>query len=172
MLTRLAASSTTYKTRQSPTRIRQWSLYPLSFLHPDGRGFSPSARILRSIRANSASSSASSSFAADGFISSEYLATLMIALQSFGAVFIIGNPLFFAARFGHQAIPKVLPNRFVLLEVDLDGDLATLRISDELDSGHGVIHLFQVCVMKSLHEPATDCPASAQALLDLFQCPA
>src|SRR5260370_232141 len=29
-----------YTTRQSPTRMRHWSLYPLSFLHPAGRGFS------------------------------------------------------------------------------------------------------------------------------------
>ena len=38
-------------------------LYPFSFLHPDDRGLSANARILRSMRLNTVSSSASNSFA-------------------------------------------------------------------------------------------------------------
>src|SRR5229473_7668450 len=136
MLTRLAASSMMYTTRQSPTRMRHWSLYPLSFFDPGGRGFSASTRILRSIRANSALSSASSSFPAAGFISSEYLATPAIVLQAFGPVFLVGNALLLASRLGNQAIPEVLPNGTVLPEVDQHRCPAALLIGYELDSGH------------------------------------
>src|SRR6266481_5294739 len=136
MLTRLAASSTMYTTRQSPTRMRHWSLYPLSFFDPGGRGFSASTRILRSIRANSALSSASSSFPAAGFISSEYLATPAIVLQALGPVLLVGNALFLASRLGNQAIPEVLPNSTVLSEVDQHRRPAALLIGYELDSRH------------------------------------
>src|SRR6266481_6048752 len=139
MLTRLAASSTMYTTRQSPTRMRHWSLYPLSFFDPGGRGFSASTRILRSIRANSALSSASSSFPAAGFISSEYLATPAIVLQALGPVFLVGNALLLAPRLGNQTIPEVLPNGTVLPEVDQHRRPAALLIGYELDSGHSSI---------------------------------
>jgi hypothetical protein len=43
----------------------------LSFLHPAGRGFSASARILRSMRLKTASSRASSSFWADDLMTTE-----------------------------------------------------------------------------------------------------
>src|SRR6266404_41097 len=116
--------------------MRHWSLYPLSFLHPGGRGFSASTRILRSIRANSALSSASSSFPAAGFISSEYLATPAIVLQALGPVFLVGNALLLAPRLGNQAIPEVLPNGTVLSEVDQHRRPAALFIGYELDSRH------------------------------------
>jgi hypothetical protein len=44
---------------------------------------------LRSMRANVRSSSASSSFTADGLISTEYLAMSTAALQPAGAVFLV-----------------------------------------------------------------------------------
>jgi hypothetical protein len=91
------------------------------------------------MRANSAFSSASSSFAAAGYISSEYLATPAIVLQAFGPVFLVRNALLLASRLGHQAIPEVLPNSTVLPEVDQHGRPAALLIGYELDSGHSSI---------------------------------
>src|SRR5260370_19336813 len=125
--------------RQSPTRMRHWSLYPLSFFDPGGRGLSASTRIFRSIRANSALSSLSSSFPAAGFISSEYLATPAIVLQTLGPVFLVGNALLLATRLGYQAIPEVLPNDTVLPEVDQHRRPAAFLIGYELDSGHSSI---------------------------------
>src|SRR5437764_8489843 len=126
MLTSLAASSMMYKIRQSPTRMRQWSLYPFSFLHPGGRGCSASAAILASRRANRASSSASSSLPAEGFISRVYLATPAIVLQSSGPVFLVGYALFLAARFGQEPVPEILPNCAMLLKINQHRCLAPL----------------------------------------------
>src|ERR1700688_3953327 len=119
--------------------MRHWSLYPLSFLHPGGRGFSASTRILRSIRVNSALSSASGSLAAAGFISSEYLGTPAIVLQALGPVFRVGNALLLAPRLGNQAVPEVFPNGTVLPEVNQPRRPAALLIGYELDSGHSSI---------------------------------
>src|ERR1022692_2159580 len=144
-----------YTTRQSPTRMRHWSLYPLSFFDPGGRGFSASARILRSIRANSALSSASSSFPAAGFISSEYLATPAIVLQALGSVFLVGDALFLAPRLGNQAIPEVLPNGTVLPEVDQHRRPAAFLIGYELDSGHS-----SILPAKKCFPPTVPCPSA------------
>ena len=69
----------------------------------------------------------------------EYSATLTMALQTLGPVLLVGNAFFLAARFGNQAIPEVLPNDAVLLEVDQDRRPAAFFIGDELDSGHASI---------------------------------
>jgi len=84
-------------------------------------------------------SSASSSFPAAGFISSEYLATPAIVFQAFGPVFLIGNALLLAPRLGNQTIPEVLPNGTVLPEVDQHRRPAAFLIGYELDSGHSSI---------------------------------
>src|SRR5260370_25863779 len=126
-------------TRQSATRICHWLLYPLSFFDPGGRGLSASTRSFRSIRATSALSSLSSSFPAAGFISSEYLATPAIVLQTLGPVFLVGNAVLLATRLGYQAIPEVLTNGTVLPEVDQHRRPAAFLIGYELDSGHSSI---------------------------------
>jgi len=64
-----------------------------------------------------------------------------MALQSAGPVFLVGNALFLAARLGNQDIPKILPERPVLSEVNLDGDLAPFNVGYELNSRHGFIPL-------------------------------
>ena len=72
-------------------------------------------------------------------IAREYLATLAMALQTLRPVLLVRNAFFLAARFGNQAIPEVLPNDAVLLEVDQDRRPAAFLIGDELDSGHALI---------------------------------
>lgn len=138
MATILAASSTKYTTRQSPIRMRQSSLNPLSFLQPGGLGFVARVRILRSMRANRASSSASSSFCADGLIWIEYSATRMAALQTTGTILFVGDAPLLSAGLGDEAVPKILPERPVLFQVDYHRRLAALVVGQKLDSGHGL----------------------------------
>ena len=145
-----------YKTPQSPTRRRHRSLYPLSFWHPAGRGFSAREIILRSIRDNIPSSSASSYFAADGFISRKYLATLVNVLHSLGAVILVRDTLFLTARFGQEAVPEIFPNRLVFLEVDLYRDFAAPLICNKLDSGRGFILPFSLALRR--RAAAWPCP--------------
>jgi len=93
------------------------------------------------MRVNNASSTASNSFCADGLISIEYLGTLSSALYSIRSVLFVRNPLFRAPRLGHQAVPKVLQNSTILLQIDLDGNLPALIVGDKVDSAHEFIVL-------------------------------
>jgi len=70
---------------------------PSSFLHFVGRGLSASARILRSIRLNTVSSSASSSFCAACLISRVCLTTRGGRFQALVAVLAVRDSLFFPA---------------------------------------------------------------------------
>src|SRR5216683_2570896 len=113
--------------------MRHWSLYPLSFLHPAGLGWSARDIILRSMRANSALSSASSSFWADALMSRENLATRTSTLHAIRPVLLVRNAFLLAARFGDEAIPEILPNGAVFLQVDEHSGLAALGVGYELD---------------------------------------
>src|SRR5258706_3602761 len=123
-VTSFAASSTIYSTRQSPILKRHWSLYPFSFLHPAGRGLLASARIFRSMRVNSTSSSASNSFCAECLISREYLTTPAGAIQTGCAVLLVRNTPFLPPRFRHQNLPAVLPDGPPILQVEPKTKLA------------------------------------------------
>src|ERR1019366_8867544 len=116
--------------------MRHRSLWPFSFLHPAGRGLSASGRILRSMRANSASSSESNSFCADCLMSREYTGTGVDTFQPVRAVLLVRDSLFLPTRFRHKTVPEVLPKGAVFLEVDLNGYLAALLIGDKVYSGH------------------------------------
>src|SRR5450756_1250851 len=108
-----------------------------------GCGLSASARIFRSMRVNSVSSSASNSFCADCLMSRGYLSTRAGALQAVGAVLLVGNALFLPAGFRHKTLPEVLPNGPVFFQIDLNGDLTAFLVGHELDSDHGFIVLQQ-----------------------------
>jgi hypothetical protein len=54
---------------------------------------------------------------------------------------LVGNAFLFAARFGDEAIPEILPKSSVLLQVDDDRGFAAFIVGDELDSGHGSFSL-------------------------------
>jgi hypothetical protein len=49
------------------------------------------------------------------------------------------NPLFVAPRPGDQHILDAFPQFAMLVQVDLNGDPATLLIGDKADSAHGFI---------------------------------
>src|ERR1019366_4972622 len=114
--------------------MRHRSLWPFSFLHPAGRGLSASGRILRSMRANSASSSESNSLCADCLMSREYSGTGVDTFQPVRAVLLVRDSLFPRSR--HKTVPEVFPKSAVFLQVDLNGHLAALLIGDKMYSGH------------------------------------
>ena len=87
-----------------------------------GSGFSASARIFRSMRAKTASSSASSSYLADRLSSSEHLAMGAAALQAGGPVFVVRNALLLAARLRHKPIRRLFPECPVLSKINLHRD--------------------------------------------------
>src|SRR5277367_2026165 len=60
-------------------------------------------------------------------------------LQATGAVLLVRNALFLAARFGYQTVPDLFPNGPVLFQVDLNGYFAALLIHNEADSGHALL---------------------------------
>ena len=77
--------------------MRQESLYPLSFFDPAGLGSSARARILRSIRVNRGSSSASNSLWAECMIASECLTTGTTTFYAVSPVLLIGDAFLLAA---------------------------------------------------------------------------
>jgi hypothetical protein len=62
------------------------------------------------------------------------LATRLAALQTVGAVLLVRHALFLAARFGNEAVKKILPYGPVLLKIDLHGHAASLAIGERIES--------------------------------------
>jgi hypothetical protein len=89
----------------------------------------------RSMPVKIPSSSASSSFWADDFGTIRILShAARRASGAPGAVLLVRDTLFLAARFGDQAVPEVLPNRPVRFHVDLYSHAVALIVSHELES--------------------------------------
>lgn len=72
-------------------------------------------------------------------ISRAYLSTWPGALHTAGAVLLVRNTFFLAARFRYEAVPEVLPDGAVLFQIDQHTNLAAPLIGDELDSAHASI---------------------------------
>ena len=123
--------------RQSPTLTRRWSIWPFIFLrsgqdserldftdgsveHDIGQGFKFLPRRRHYL---------------DGIATHEDGRASRDRLLPFQR----GSPSLFTARIGNEAIPEVFENRTIFFKEDLNGNLSTFVIRDELDSSHGSI---------------------------------
>ena len=62
-----------------------------------------------------------------------------LTVQPGNPILVVRDILFLPPRLRDEAIPKVLPYRSVLLEVNEHADLTAFVFGNELDSGHGFI---------------------------------
>src|ERR1035441_9929617 len=72
------------------------------------------------------------------------------------------DAFFVPPRPGHQHVLNVLPQRPVFLEVDYRRRLAALRVSDELNSGHGpsLLESCGTCSHSSCHASPCQFPSA------------
>jgi hypothetical protein len=124
-----------------------------------GPGLSASARIFRSVPANSASSSASNSFLRR-LLDFERVLNHAGGCASGGAVLLVRYAFFLPARFRHKSVPEVLPDGPVFFQVDRNTGLSAFLIGDKLDSALGFIVLH---VRASPHCPCAPCPRNRHA---------
>src|SRR4029077_3177712 len=117
--------------------MRQRSLYPRSFLQPEGLGLAARPSIFGTSRAMRLSLRLSSSLRADGLVSMAYLATQAPALNQIGFDGFEGNTFLLTSPFRDYAVVEILPERPVFAKVDLHGHLAAFLVGQKLNSGHG-----------------------------------
>jgi hypothetical protein len=69
-------------------------------------------------------------------MTTEKLATRLAALHATGAVLLVRDAFFLAARFGNKPVPEIFPDGPVLFQVDLHGHSVALVVRNELNPSH------------------------------------